>query len=67
MAKAESTLKHSFIGWLISIPIWLTLCYVDHGKAATYMKSHLFLTAFCPLLLLFLVLFVRAYYLEYKR
>jgi hypothetical protein len=67
MARPGSRLKRSFLGWLVVTPVWLALCYVDHGRAALYMKSHLFLTCFCPLLLIFLVLFVRGYYLEYKR
>jgi hypothetical protein len=67
MAKTGSALKNWFLCLLIVVSVRLALIYVDGGRADLYMKSHLFLTCFCPLLLIFLVLFIRAYYLEYKR
>lgn len=67
MAKVGSTRKTWFLCLLIVLTVRLALAYVDGGKADLYIKSHLLLTCFCPLLLIFLALFVRGDYLQYKR
>jgi hypothetical protein len=67
MARASSFLKRSMIGWLISIPVWLALVTIDHGKPRTFIETHFWLICFLPLLLIFFINFVRSYYFQYKQ
>jgi hypothetical protein len=67
IARARNFWKSSLTGWLIAIPVWLALVTLDHGKGAAFMKAHFWTVCVLPLVVLFLILFVRAYYIQYKR
>jgi hypothetical protein len=66
MAKVGRFLKYTLIGWLISIPFSIALRYIDGGKGAIYIKSHMFVAYMCVPLLIILVTSFRALYLGYK-
>lgn len=45
----------------------VALRFVDDGRVWNYMVDHLWLTAVLPLVVLFLLLFVRGMYMQYRR
>ncbi len=70
MLGANHKRRRSWPGWLISITSWcvfiFVLDHVDGGRSKAYLDDHLWLLL-VPLTLIFLVLFVRSYYLQYKQ
>ncbi len=70
MLGADQKRRRSWLGWLLQVASFfvfiLVLDYVDGGKGKAYLDDHLWLLL-VPLALIFLFLFVRSYYLQYRQ
>ena len=53
--------------WLAAIPIWILLTFTNHRKFDFFVEHHFWWVILLPLAVVFLAVFVRNYYLQYKR
>ena len=63
--KKETKLR--LARWIVIPLIIIGLRFIGGGRVWEYMVNHLALTALLPLVVLFLVLFVRGMYMRYRR
>ncbi|MGA9063228.1 MAG: hypothetical protein WB341_16395 [Terracidiphilus sp.] len=63
--KKETKLR--LARWIVIPLIIIGLRFIGGGRVWEYMVNHLALTALLPLVVLFLVLFVRGMYMQYRR
>ncbi len=56
------------LAWWVGFPLSLVaLRFIAGGRAWNYLVDHLWLTALLPLVVLFLLLFARGMYMQYRR
>ena len=66
MFTPRAPLWKQLLATVVGILIWEAMKAVLPPRQQAFLRSHLFLVLFLPLAILFLILFCRAYYLQYK-
>lgn len=66
MEKQKPPFWKRFLATLTGLLLWYGAIAVLPPKQQTFVKAHLLLLLFVPVAVIFLILFCRAYYLQYK-